>query len=228
MVLRGHNRNLTATIRMAFRALMEDINTSLPAIVEMYDPVTGRAMVKPVVQVKVPDEGFLDALPIANVPVMMPHAGGWGHYLTVEEGDLVQLVFSQRGMSAFKRNWENSPPDIVSFFSLHDAVAIVGLGPNMKALNEARTPVIVDDMGEPTGGMALQKEDGTIFMRLDDRGIHVETPMDSTEMDGIILQNPNPDPADSMPPTIFQRLKSRRSSDCFPDGRYGFNRPPEC
>ena len=155
----GHSRNLTATLRTTFHALMEGINTSMPGIVETFDALTRRARVRPALQVEV-GGGHRDHVYLLDVPVITPFGTEYGLTVDVQAGSVVQLVFSQRGIGLFKEAFENSPPDELGFFGLQDAVAVAGLGPL------DLTPAL------PLG-VAMQHVDGERYVGIDENGIYV-------------------------------------------------------
>ena len=156
----GRNYTQTEVINKAFRSLMHNINTCIPGIVEMYDAGTRRARVKPAIQVRVRGKGFLDSPSIPNIPVSGVYASGYGIYPPVKPGDVVTLVFSQQGLSTFKRRLDNSPPDGYGFFSLQDAIAIPGWGP------ATITPVDGD-------ALVIQKDDGAEYISIGDDKIEL-------------------------------------------------------
>ena len=160
MVQTGRNYTQTETIRKAFRSLMQNVNTCLPGEVQMYDPATRRARVVTAVQKSVRGS-YINDPPIVDVPVIMPHASGYGIYPPIHAGDLVMVVFSQRGIGTFKRRLASgSPPDRVGFFSFQDAIAIPGWGP------ATVTPVAPE-------ALVVQKDDGTIYISVGDDGVEL-------------------------------------------------------
>ena len=155
----GHSRNLTATMRMAFRFMMERINTCLPAIVETFDADTRRARVWPAVQIEIGGE-YRDRLQLLDVPVITPFGTEYGLTTDIQEGSVVLLVFSQKGIALFKEAFENGPPSLPGFFSLQDAFAIAGLGP-------------LDLTTALPDGVAMQHVDGERYVGIDEHGIYV-------------------------------------------------------
>ena len=155
----GHNRNLTATMRMAFQSMMERINTCLPAIVETFDADTRRARVLPAVQIDIGGE-YRDRLQLLDVPVITLFGTEYGLTTDVQEGSIVLLVFAQQGIGLFKDMFENGPPSLPGFFSLQDAFAIAGLGP-------------LDLTMALPDGVAMQHVDGERYVGIDEHGVHI-------------------------------------------------------
>ncbi len=138
------------------------VNTAMPGIVDRYDAATKRARVQPALRTIIaPSEGSPDADPpvpprprreedkptIIDVPVVHPSAGGLIVHLPLRKGDPVVLLFSQRGIAAFKQTFAVSNPTRGNFFDMGDAMALPGFG----ALNI--TPA-------STEGLSVQTEDG--------------------------------------------------------------------
>lgn len=111
-----------------FEQQFKKIYTSIPAIVESYNSSTKRANVVPALN-RVYTDGSIKSLPvIIDVPVIFPSGGGFTITMPITKGDSVLLVFSQRGLTNFKKTFTQSTPDDDSLLSLKDAVAISGFG----------------------------------------------------------------------------------------------------
>ena len=152
-------------LRFAFEQWAKGINTCLPAVVQSYDAAARRAQVQIALDTLATDGRALQGQVIADVPVIFPSGGGFTFSLPLAPGNAVLLVFSQRGISQFKREHRHSLPDGDSLFFLSDAVAIAGFGPPP---TEPITPV-------SESGVALQDYDGSNYIAIEADGIRIKT-----------------------------------------------------
>ena len=120
--------NLAVAVRFALRQGLKDLYTCMPGIVRSYDPETRRATVQGALSIVTTDGRVIDRTPVHDVPVVLPAGGGFALTFPLEPGDPVLLVYSQRGLSGFKKMHDLSAPDLDGFFSEKDAVAIPGFG----------------------------------------------------------------------------------------------------
>ena len=137
-----------------------NLQTVLPGLVEVFDPNSRRARVRPALRLIRSDGTALERTPLVNVPVIFPAGGGYSFSFPLENGDPVVLLFSARGISAFKDSFELTNPDAGSFFDLSDAVALCGFGPLQL------TPA-------STTGAAWQNDEGTRSIRLEPDSIEL-------------------------------------------------------
>lgn len=149
--------DFTSYVDLLFEQRFKQIYTSMPGIVESYDPLTKRARVRGAIQRAFTDETYKQRSTIVNVPVLHPSAGSFGVLLPVKPGDIVMLHFSMRGLAEFKKTFSEARPTMSSLLSEKDANAVPGYG----SLNV--TPATND-------GISIQKEDGTVSLQVrDDR-----------------------------------------------------------
>ena len=143
-----------AAIQFAFEQLVKGIYTAMPGEIVAYDPATQRATVRPLIQV-LDTIGLAHTRPeIADVPVWFPSGGGFTMFVPLAEGDPVLLLFSMRGLTAWKEDGGVSAPDEGVLFSANDAIALPGfVRPN------AAAPAI-------DGGAVIQVEDGDEYIAL--------------------------------------------------------------
>ena len=141
-----------------------NLHTSIPGIVQEYTAATKRAKVQIALRLLMTDGETMPRPVILNVPVVHPSGGGWIIHLPLQADDAVLLVFSERGIQAFKETFGISDPPRHAFFQERDAVAIPGFG----ALSI--TPV-------STTGLVAQNEEGTIYLQMEPDGtVNVTTP----------------------------------------------------
>lgn len=158
---------LTHTLGFVLQQRLKDVHTALPGTVETYDPEAKRARVQPAIRLLLTDGTTRRRSPLINVPVVFPSGGGYTLLFPVEAGDTVLVVFSQRGLAAFKRAFEESDPTLGHLFDASDGVALPGFG----ALSV--TPAT-------STGAALQTEDGATSIRVDGDTVEIVAPAQVT------------------------------------------------
>ena len=154
--------SLATGVRFALTEWSKGINTCLPGIVHAYDAATRRATVQPAIDMLTTDGRTIPRPLVANVPVVAPAGGGWSVSLPLEAGDPVLLVFSQRGLTGFKRAHERAAPDADRLMAMGDAIAIPGFG-----------PISITEVS--TDGIVLQSNDGTEYIALEPGGVRIKT-----------------------------------------------------
>ena len=142
-----------------------NVHTVQPGIVRSYDPNTKRASVQPALRTLVvsaddPDPAAIDKRPILNVPVMWPGGGGITMLHPLSEGDAVLLLFSERGLDAFKQTMKEISDPEIRFFEMKDAVAWPWFG------TFGITPASDD-------GATIQTEDGRTFIEVSPTRVRV-------------------------------------------------------
>lgn len=157
------------------------VHTSAPGIVRAYDPVTKRAEVQPALRMLFTDDREpVDRPPIVDVPVRQPATGGWLHHHAVDAGDVVLLLFTQRGIETFKEAWgELADPPAGVFFQERDAVAVPW---GVEVLESVAST-----------GIVLQSADGETYLSLQEEAVTVrrgETTI-TVEDDKVVLELPD-------------------------------------
>ena len=166
----------SAAVRFAFQQMMKGIWGAIPGIVEVYDPATRRARIKPAIQAQLVDGTFMSRQPIANVPVLSDSNGRVLVTMDLQEGDGVLLICCMRGIGEFKKTYEEAPPVLGNFFSASDAVAIAGFGPAVDS------PDFLPASGESHGlaaGFSIQTMDGATHVSLDEGAVRLRTEGDT-------------------------------------------------
>ena len=165
---RGHP--LTAIRTLLDQARMR-IGTALPAAVETYNRATRRIKINPSIKVQVVKEGKMEEVPrpsVTNVPVVFPGGGGYILTFPLESGDQVLRVATERGLSNFKRSFQEASPD-GSVLSPRNAVAIPGFG-----------PLSITERGE---GAVLQNVAGDVWIELHDDRVKIVKGSQTVEID---------------------------------------------
>lgn len=150
-----------------FEQQFKKIYTSIPAIVDSYNSSTKRANVVPALN-RVYTDGSIKSLPVViDVPVVFPSGGGFTVTMPITKGDSVLLVFSQRGLTNFKKTFAQATPDDDSLLSLKDAVAISGFGALNITPTSSTGATIQDNDGEnavivESGRVEIKKSSNTL------------------------------------------------------------------
>ena len=162
-------RSLTTVLRLVLDEFRRTLLTSVPGIVEEFDPETRRARVQPALQMRLSSGKLLSQAPLLDVPVIFPSGGGYTMLFQLVPGDPVQVFFTHRGLSEFKQSLAESPPSPGRIISATDAVLIPGWGGRAGEL--ALSPAVEE-------GVSLQREDGTASIRLTADRITLDVPSD--------------------------------------------------
>lgn len=149
-----HNRrSLMTGVSLGLDWLRKNINTSMPGVVKAFDPARSMAVVQPAIKVRLQDDTERELPDILDVPVVYPAGGGYAITFPVRVGDPVLMLFSQRGLTEWKRTLDVASADRGVFHSMGDAVAIPGFGADVDA--DAMTIRVPDDGELRINGDAL-------------------------------------------------------------------------
>lgn len=157
---------LASTIKHGIDNRLKDLHTSMPGIIESFDPVTQLASIQPAIKrifkTNDGDVEFLTPvdLPILiNVPIIFPRGGGFSLTFPVKKGNECLINFCERSIDNWHLTGKSKIPLAKRFHSLSDAVAIVGLSslPN-KIVDYNNTDV------------ELKKDDGSAIFTIKDDG----------------------------------------------------------
>lgn len=119
---------LMQLIEETFEYGMTNVHTAFPAVVKNYDAETRRAEVQPSLKRKMFNGEFMDLPIIVDVPVLYFGTIKAGIHISLEEGDEVLIVCSERCLDSWKDAGGDSIEDAdTRKFSMPDAVAIPGL-----------------------------------------------------------------------------------------------------
>lgn len=134
--------DIADTIRTQFQIDMADIHTAIPCkVVNVYsDNQQQKVDVLPSVDDLLKDGTGEPGMQILGVPVIFPGSSATLISFPINPGDTVMCIFSQRSMDNFKiGNGEPTTANDMRKFSDQDAVAIPGLFPFGKSLNNPQT-----------------------------------------------------------------------------------------
>ena len=162
---------LASTIKSGIRGATKDLHTSMPGIVESFDPITQLASIQPAIRrIFVMRDGDKEILTptdlplLINVPIIFPRGGGFSLTFPVAKGDECLLNFCERSIDNWHETGTVKIPGAKRFHSLSDAVAFVGLSsvPN-KIENYSATDVqLKQDNGD---AVITIKADGDIDLK---------------------------------------------------------------
>lgn len=125
---------LATNIKQGVESRLKNLHTSMPGIIESFDPVSQLASVQPAIkrifitvdeekEILVPENiGIL-----INVPVIFPRGGGFSLTFPVVKGDECLLVFCERSIDNWHETGGIKKPGSRRFHSLSDATAFVGM-----------------------------------------------------------------------------------------------------
>ena len=160
-------RSLTTMLRSVLDEFRKTLLTSVPGIVEQFDPETRRARVQLAIQMRLSSGELLSQTPLLDVPVIFPSGGGYTMLFQLLPGDPVQVFFTHRGLTEFKQSLAESPPSPGRIMSATDAVLIPGWGGGAGKLT--MSPAVSE-------GVSLQREDGSASIRLTGDRITLDVP----------------------------------------------------
>lgn len=151
---------MTDMLKFAFSQMIKSLWVSMPGIIKSYDPTTKRCRVRPAINIRKTDDSTFPSSPVVNVPVVWPSGGGFSLISPLPEGESVEILFSQRGITQFKEIFDQADPGD-GIFAKEDAVVIAGFG------GLTITPATVD-------GMSMQSDDGANYIYVENGIIKVK------------------------------------------------------
>lgn len=140
-----------------------NVHTCGLGLVREYDPASKRARVQPALRTIFNDGSPpADKPPILDIPLRQPGTGGYLMHQEIAAGDVALLLFSQRGIEAFKAQWgEISDPGKGCYFAMRDALAIPWGREDIEPVRST--------------GWIVQGADGAAYLSLDGDTIRIIT-----------------------------------------------------
>ena len=115
----------------------ESLYTALPGRVVAFDAETQTATIQPLYKAKF--NGVATAMPeLLEVPVVFPRGGGYAITFPIKPGDGVQLMFQSRNSDLWYNEGGEQEAFSARMHDLSDAVAIPGLEPSPRALEDVQ------------------------------------------------------------------------------------------
>ena len=167
-------KNFEQALGFVFNQQFKKLYTCLPGIVQFYDETTKRAQVLPAIQRTFTDGSSISMPILVDVPIIFPSGGGFTITMPITNGDSVLIMFSQRGITEFKKYFDESLPDIDSLLSIQDAIAIPGFG----ALSIS--PNLSD-------GANMQTEDGTNSVSVNNNKVELKLGANTLDIDNTAM-----------------------------------------
>lgn len=126
--------NLASVIKQGIESHVKELHTSIPGIIETFDPEKQLASIQPAVKrIFITRDGETEILApselpiLINVPVIFPRGGGFSLTFPVKKGDECLIMFCERSIDNWHKTGKVEVPGARRFHSLSDATAIVGL-----------------------------------------------------------------------------------------------------
>ncbi len=165
-----NNDSLSGTLRFAFYKLMQNINGMLPAKVIRYDRTTNRVQVQLLIALVTTNGVQIPRPQIASLPVLILGGGGFMLSFNLNPGDLGWVIASDRDISLFLQNYEESAPNTGRIHNFADGLFIpdVMTGYTINSGDNANA--------------VLQSVDGTVKISLGTGKITISAPL--VEIDG--------------------------------------------
>ncbi len=151
------------SLQMAMRAVVDgsraEIWTTLPCLVENYDPTENTVSCLPLIQARVlQQDGSYQwvTLPLlVDVPVVFPSGGGYTLTFPIMAGDEILVVFSSRNIDGWWGTGQVGVQPILRMHDLSDGFAI----PGVKSL-----PKVIPSIS--TTAVQLRSNDGSTYIEL--------------------------------------------------------------
>lgn len=149
--------NLVDTLDVWLQARLEEMHTTMPGLVQSYDPKTRLATVVPAVRLRSLHGELLEIKPIPSVPVVWPGSNRFSVIpAALVPGDGVLLHFSEASIGNWLQGAGVADAEDETRFSLHDCIAVPGLwqtagAPKTQQLGTADFG-LVGSLGEVLGG----------------------------------------------------------------------------
>lgn len=159
-------------------AALLELHTSIPGVVQSFDPVTQTATVQPAIKRILTDDGPVALPACLDVPVYFPGGGGFVLTFPVAAGDECLLCFSERAIDFW---FENGGVQLPSEFRLHDlsdAFAFVGFRSKPSAV---KSPL--------STGAELRSLDGATVVRVESGVVTAGNPANAVAAALATLQN---------------------------------------
>lgn len=199
--------SMEEVISQAIEDRLLDLHTSIPAIIESYDPVLQTASVKIALKRKyiVGDkEEIIERPVIPDIPILFPKGGNFHLTYPIKKGDDVQLIFSERSTERWKNESGIVDPKDARKFSLSDAFIIPVSGRKPSSGVAADKTRLVNDKAE-----IELNENGEIIVKSDGQRVFVKNSVASIELQaGGLVQIKNQTATVDMNPSGLIELKN--------------------
>lgn len=141
------------------------IQNVIPAIVQSYDKVTNRAIVKPAITGVASQGQKISKEPYIDIPVLNLSGGGFVISFPIKQGDIGWLVACDRNISIFKQNLEESAPNDYRKHKFEDGFFI---------------PDKINNTPTKDNSLIIQNSTGTVSIELTETGVNISGITDVT------------------------------------------------
>ncbi|MCP3944602.1 MAG: phage baseplate protein [Desulfobacteraceae bacterium] len=121
--------SMTEVIESIINRCLVDLHTSLPGIIQSYDPEKKKADVKPALKRQFKNNQLEELNLITDVPVAFLQTNNFIFSIPLKKGDEVLLIFSERSLDKWLKSGKTINPEDPRKFDLSDAIAIPILKP---------------------------------------------------------------------------------------------------
>lgn len=142
---------LVGVLALFRQKMLQNMDDMLPAKVIAYNRSTNRAQVQPLITMVTTLNERVSRAQIASVPVLQIGGGGFVVSFPLNTGDLGWIKASDRDLSFFKKNYEQSAPNTQRKHSFEDAMFIP---------DSFMRGVTID--GEDADNLVIQNLDGSV------------------------------------------------------------------
>lgn len=136
-----------------------NIECVIPGIVQSYDKVSNRAVIKPAITGVATQGQKVSKEPLQNIPVLNLSGGGFIISFPIKTGDTGWLIACDRNISIFKQNLTESAPNNYRKHKFEDAFFIPDKINNVPLIN--------------TDSLLIQDETGAIQFEMTTTGINL-------------------------------------------------------
>ncbi len=157
----GH---LGGVLKVAIKKAMQAIDGQLPCIVVSYDRVANRALVRPLISLVTTTGEPIVRAQVASVPVLALGGGGFCINFPLQPGDLGWIEASDRDISLFIQQMQQSKPNTFRMHSFEDG----------RFIPDAFRRYTFNS--EDAANMVIQSYDGTVKIALGPDLINVVAP----------------------------------------------------
>ncbi len=122
---KSRQQSLPLMVQTGIKSAIKELHTSIPGIIQEFDPVTQFAKVDIAIKrIKASDGSEVQINPIVNVPVYFQRSGGFEITFPILKGTECWVHFSERSLDNWKRFGEIRRPIDLRFHDYQDAFAV--------------------------------------------------------------------------------------------------------
>ena len=151
--------DLYAALRYALDGLRTEIQTSMPAIIQSFDPVKRTCTAQPTIRYQMTmfdnTKKWVTLPIIVDIPVIFPSGGGFTLTFPVKNGDECLLIFASRCIDAWWYSSGVQNQDDIRFHDYSDGFALVGVNSRPKVIPNISTNTV-----------QLRSDDGDAYVEL--------------------------------------------------------------